>query len=178
MLGRWLKSCCFAENFGKSATVEILHHQIRDSFAGHARKTKVGDVDDVWMMQSSGRLSFAFEALDEFVVHHELRCDYFNRDGPVGAEMSGQINGAHPAPAEFFVDAVFLVEYFAGQLCQSHRDLRELNARTATHVAAFNFCERATTVFSELSSIDRKSTRLNSSHTVISYAVFCLKKKR
>src|SRR5438034_9713111 len=26
--------------------------------------------------------------------------------------------------------------------------------------------------------VDRKSTRLNSSHTVISYAVFCLKKKR
>src|SRR5436190_4747465 len=25
--------------------------------------------------------------------------------------------------------------------------------------------------------VDRKSTRLNSSHTVISYAVFCLKKK-
>src|SRR5437588_5567600 len=28
-----------------------------------------------------------------------------------------------------------------------------------------------------LESRDRKSTRLNSSHTVISYAVFCLKKK-
>src|SRR5438034_3125722 len=28
------------------------------------------------------------------------------------------------------------------------------------------------------SGIDRKSTRLNSSHTVISYAVFCLKKKK
>src|SRR5438034_7063932 len=27
-------------------------------------------------------------------------------------------------------------------------------------------------------SVDRKSTRLNSSHTVISYAVFCLKKKK
>src|SRR2546426_6021202 len=27
-------------------------------------------------------------------------------------------------------------------------------------------------------SIDRKSTRLNSSHLVISYAVFCLKKKK
>src|SRR5947207_5999184 len=26
--------------------------------------------------------------------------------------------------------------------------------------------------------VDRKSTRLNSSHTVISYAVFCLKKNR
>src|SRR5260221_1625206 len=29
-----------------------------------------------------------------------------------------------------------------------------------------------------LASRDRKSTRLNSSHTVISYAVFCLKKKK
>src|SRR5260221_2956528 len=28
------------------------------------------------------------------------------------------------------------------------------------------------------SNTDRKSTRLNSSHTVISYAVFCLKKKK
>src|SRR5438034_11839079 len=29
-----------------------------------------------------------------------------------------------------------------------------------------------------IGSRDRKSTRLNSSHTVISYAVFCLKKKK
>src|SRR5947209_11417060 len=31
---------------------------------------------------------------------------------------------------------------------------------------------------SQILSIDRKSTRLNSSHANISYAVFCLKKKR
>src|SRR5256885_10618626 len=30
----------------------------------------------------------------------------------------------------------------------------------------------------ELAGTDRKSTRLNSSHLVISYAVFCLKKKK
>src|SRR5260221_5437425 len=36
---------------------------------------------------------------------------------------------------------------------------------------------RALTELSNFSEIDRKSTRLNSSHTVISYAVFCLKKK-
>src|SRR5256885_6893949 len=30
----------------------------------------------------------------------------------------------------------------------------------------------------EAASLDRKSTRLNSSHLVISYAVFCLKKKK
>src|SRR5436190_14124805 len=29
----------------------------------------------------------------------------------------------------------------------------------------------------QMALVDRKSTRLNSSHTVISYAVFCLKKK-
>src|SRR5438034_8482981 len=32
-------------------------------------------------------------------------------------------------------------------------------------------------IFENSVSLDRKSTRLNSSHTVISYAVFCLKKK-
>src|SRR5256885_6516260 len=31
---------------------------------------------------------------------------------------------------------------------------------------------------SSLDALDRKSTRLNSSHLVISYAVFCLKKKK
>src|SRR5947208_15419433 len=32
--------------------------------------------------------------------------------------------------------------------------------------------------FAEIKSEDRKSTRLNSSHQIISYAVFCLKKKK
>src|SRR5947208_7567006 len=32
--------------------------------------------------------------------------------------------------------------------------------------------------FHALSLLDRKSTRLNSSHQIISYAVFCLKKKK
>src|SRR5690625_5842178 len=32
--------------------------------------------------------------------------------------------------------------------------------------------------FSDFKGIDRKSTRLNSSHVAISYAVFCLKKKK
>src|SRR5436190_14283407 len=36
----------------------------------------------------------------------------------------------------------------------------------------------ATLAAASRSTPDRKSTRLNSSHTVISYAVFCLKKKK
>src|SRR2546426_9374141 len=46
--------------------------------------------------------------------------------------------------------------------------------------AADPHTESQRTAVSELNScplIDRKSTRLNSSHLVISYAVFCLKKK-
>src|SRR5256885_3955240 len=38
--------------------------------------------------------------------------------------------------------------------------------------------DRHSIVVEEAPSSDRKSTRLNSSHLVISYAVFCLKKKR
>src|SRR5438034_6147632 len=39
-------------------------------------------------------------------------------------------------------------------------------------------CEAKVKVVSDWPTLlDRKSTRLNSSHTVISYAVFCLKKK-
>src|SRR5947208_13463804 len=33
-------------------------------------------------------------------------------------------------------------------------------------------------LLANLPALDRKSTRLNSSHQIISYAVFCLKKKR
>src|SRR5438067_5478841 len=38
--------------------------------------------------------------------------------------------------------------------------------------------ELARAVFDAVKSEDRKSTRLNSSHVSISYAVFCLKKKK
>src|SRR3712207_8342431 len=37
---------------------------------------------------------------------------------------------------------------------------------------------QATIVVTLLAAVDRKSTRLNSSHANISYAVFCLKKKK
>src|SRR5258708_22592951 len=45
-----------------------------------------------------------------------------------------------------------------------------VNYRTAWHL-----CHR---IRAAMQDGDRKSTRLNSSHQIISYAVFCLKKKR
>src|SRR5699024_11441488 len=47
--------------------------------------------------------------------------------------------------------------------------------------ALINFCKErdiAVTAWGPLGRGDRKSTRLNSSHVSISYAVFCLKKKK
>src|SRR5438309_8093052 len=54
-------------------------------------------------------------------------------------------------------------------------------SRDVTHVGDQNdSLPRSTTVLPSIAtvaSLDRKSTRLNSSHSSISYAVFCLKKK-
>src|SRR2546422_3573822 len=54
--------------------------------------------------------------------------------------------------------------------CLSHRQLSELRE------GEYEVCIDATLAPGHLT--DRKSTRLNSSHGYISYAVFCLKKKK
>src|SRR5436190_3516319 len=51
------------------------------------------------------------------------------------------------------------------------------NAETPADRIQVTVCEGVVTLEGEVGCQDRKSTRLNSSHTVISYAVFCLKKK-
>src|SRR5689334_24819769 len=56
----------------------------------------------------------------------------------------------------------------AGLVVEAHRAERRL--RAARHVAGR---EQLAALL-----LDRKSTRLNSSHSSISYAVFCLKKKK
>src|SRR5699024_11971838 len=47
-----------------------------------------------------------------------------------------------------------------------------------TTVSIQNVVEQTFEVQAEVNERDRKSTRLNSSHVSISYAVFCLKKKK
>src|SRR5947207_7220580 len=60
-------------------------------------------------------------------------------------------------------------EMFLG-LCHSHADHSDDALRHLKSAVAFS-ADNAMAA-----AADRKSTRLNSSHTVISYAVFCLKK--
>src|SRR5258708_30795732 len=52
------------------------------------------------------------------------------------------------------------------------------NTRSATIRAPALYLGNGSPVGSTSSKLDRKSTRLNSSHQIISYAVFCLKKKK
>src|SRR5260221_3894829 len=54
-----------------------------------------------------------------------------------------------------------------------------LSGNLPTHLAhSFRFSGTRGSAPVQILVVDRKSTRLNSSHTVISYAVFCLKKKK
>src|SRR5205807_6060658 len=54
---------------------------------------------------------------------------------------------------------------------------RLLNARRSGHAPNQKDVDEFINLRDEREGLDRKSTRLNSSHLVISYAVFCLKKK-
>src|SRR5215213_4685853 len=65
------------QNVAERAAVEILHHEVSNLAGFYLRETKVGYVNDVRMAQTSGSARFAFEALDEFVIAHELRRDEF-----------------------------------------------------------------------------------------------------
>src|SRR5438132_4779472 len=61
--------------------------------------------------------------------------------------------------------------------CPKRRRESAILLIAARAIAIWSFDRRSHVWSSKGAPEDRKSTRLNSSHTVISYAVFCLKKK-
>src|SRR5690606_38451901 len=62
-----------------------------------------------------------------------------------------------------------LAEYATGRLQHAQQQ------RVVAHLAS---CPHCRAEMRSIQQLDRKSTRLNSSHVKISYAVFCLKKKK
>src|SRR2546422_4151748 len=76
-------------------------------------------------------------------------------------DTDGLCPASHLAPSgggKFAVESVASLPWNARQLCYG---------------ISGKFCVESVATF-----VDRKSTRLNSSHGYISYAVFCLKKKK
>src|SRR5256885_10050790 len=61
---------------------------------------------------------------------------------------------------------------------RAHRETRSTHRYLRNRQALVSGIAERQGLRSIRSNLDRKSTRLNSSHLVISYAVFCLKKKK
>src|SRR3954464_6658578 len=62
------------------------------------------------MTQTSSGPRFALESFDELFVAHELWRDQLQSHVAIGAKVSGEIDGAHAAPAEQSFQAIFIVE--------------------------------------------------------------------
>src|SRR5690606_39878649 len=96
-------------------------------------------------------------------------------------DMAGKITGAFGARGKPGGEAISerLTE-LAGGIKSSAASERGLEARLkylTNSPAGYQAMERAGISVTPRTLIDRKSTRLNSSHVKNSYAVFCLKKK-
>src|SRR5256885_11602895 len=90
----------FEQDVTQRAAVEVLHHQIGNTFSAAARESKISNIYDVRMTQASGRSGFAFEALDEFFVAHELRRNQFQSHVTLSPQVCRQIHRAHTALSE------------------------------------------------------------------------------
>src|SRR5690349_23342060 len=86
-----------------------------------------------------------------------------------------------PRSTLFPYTTLFRSEQRAQQVAQARRLLADAIAQDnqGANPAAWYYLGRAAVLTSDAAGAeDRKSTRLNSSHVEISYAVFCLKKKK
>src|SRR3989442_3236915 len=96
---------------------------------------------------------------------------YYNRKNKpsvffyrVGLDLLGGVSAAHPLATDSEIPA----EARAAEFCRKALALENRGDHLVFSGPSFA---------QAVASVDRKSTRLNSSHVRISYAVFCLKKK-
>src|SRR5258708_36887614 len=76
------------------------------------------------------------------------------------------------------VSSEFNAQKTIARIIEAHLANMGLGYGDVVKVPAPNVVRQAEDFMSGKVDVDRKSTRLNSSHQIISYAVFCLKKKK
>src|SRR5438034_1625782 len=136
-------------------------------------------------------VSLAQQALDEGIVL--IRCEQFFHRGLVVLPVKPHVAAEIREKLRLLGNGAFVEDGFGGsdvvlrlgEVSAARREagLRVLPAKVpqidASRLDVGFFQSRVVTNLVPMEGrIDRKSTRLNSSHTVISYAVFCLKKKK
>src|SRR2546426_8131517 len=84
-------------------------------------------------------------------------------------ELKAGLQALVPKMVLFFSSSTYPPEDVAGEMTAAFPGAAVFGCTTAGEIISGQMLKN---------SIDRKSTRLNSSHLVISYAVFCLKKKK
>src|SRR5206468_4624942 len=96
------------------------------------------------------------------VVERELRAAHLRRENQQLAEIQREGQARRSAILESALDCIVTIDH-EGKIFEWNR--------AAENTFGYRRSEA-------LGKVDRKSTRLNSSHDQISYAVFCLKKKK
>src|SRR5690554_15916 len=105
-------------------------------------------------------------------VHEDLDLDLYP------GEILGVVGGSGTGKSVLLRSIVGLNTPTAGHITVFGQDLTELSApERSLYEQRFGVLFQGGALFTSLN-LDRKSTRLNSSHVRISYAVFCLKKKK
>ena len=98
------------------------------------------------------------------------------------AQQIAVITGPNMAGKSTYIRQVALLALLAhtGSFVPAKRARVDLVDRIFTRIGASDDLSRGQSTFmvEMTETADRKSTRLNSSHALISYAVFCLKKKK
>src|SRR5438876_7956013 len=96
--------------------------------------------------------------------------------------LVGVVIAVDRSPGSTVIYALLLLFFFF-QGYGDHRDLHSFPTRRSSDLTSRRISGPSSSMISwaakrSSTSLDRKSTRLNSSHPSISYAVFCLKKKK
>src|SRR3712207_136164 len=144
---------------GKTTVADIVEHELRD----RAGTVEVLDGDIVRTNLSKG-LGFSREDRDTNVLRIGFVANLLTRNGVpvIVSAISPYKEARDQVRREISDDFIEIFVDCPVEVC-AERDVKGLYKKAYS---------------GEIPELDRKSTRLNSSHANISYAVFCLKKRK